>query len=56
MQGWWADLGQPQLTAETGNALADGIAEEAAGRDIDALAAERDRFLVELLALKAKGG
>src|SRR5262249_10542268 len=29
MQSWWADLGQPRLTAETAKALVDGIGEEA---------------------------
>jgi 3-hydroxyacyl-CoA dehydrogenase len=52
MQSWWQDLGQPVLNREVSGALTDGIAAEAAGRDIDTLAAERDRFLVELLALK----
>jgi len=41
----------PELCA----ALAEGVAAEAGGRDIAALAAERDRFLVDLLELK-KGG
>jgi carnitine 3-dehydrogenase len=49
--GWWHDLGRPQLTDE-GRQLAAGIAAEAAGRGIDELAAERDRLLVEILALK----
>jgi len=33
-------------------ALADGVAAEAGGRDIATLEAARDRFLVDLLALK----
>lgn len=52
MQGWWDDLGRPQLTADVRAALAAGVAEEAQGRDIATLAANRDRFLVDLLALK----
>jgi carnitine 3-dehydrogenase len=52
LESWWEDLGQPHLTPEVRQALADGVAAEAAGRDIAALAAERDRFLIDLLALK----
>jgi len=52
MESWWATLGAPQLTAPVQDAVARGIAEEAAGRSIDELAAERDRLLVRLLALK----
>jgi len=52
MQDWWADLGTPELTAQVCGALSGGIADEAAGRDIATLAAERDRFLIDLLALK----
>ncbi len=51
IEDWWRDLGQPQLTETVRRKLAEGIA-AAAGRGIDALAAERDRLLVELLALK----
>jgi carnitine 3-dehydrogenase len=56
MTDWWQDLGNPVLTPELRERLAAGIAEEAAGRDVTQLEARRDRFLVELLALKAKGG
>jgi len=35
--------------------FATGIADQAAGRDITQLEARRDRSLVELLAMKAKG-
>jgi carnitine 3-dehydrogenase len=52
MQDWWADLGTPELTAQVCGALSGGIADEAAGRDIATLAAQRDRFLIDLLALK----
>ncbi len=55
MEAWWATLGQPELTAEIRDAIAAGIAEEAAGRSTDELAAERDRLLVEILALKQRG-
>lgn len=52
LEGWWDDLGSPSLTPEVRAALAEGVAAEAGIRDIDALAAERDRFLIDLLALK----
>ncbi len=55
MQGWWNDLGQPEMTAELRRKIIDGIAEEAAGRSIAELAAERDRCLIAILdALKQK--
>jgi carnitine 3-dehydrogenase len=53
MSDWWCDLGDPELTPELRRRLAAGIADEAAGRDIPQLEARRDRFLVDLLALKA---
>jgi len=52
LESWWDDLGNPRLTPEIGQALTAGVAAEAEGRDIAALAAERDQFLVDLLALK----
>jgi carnitine 3-dehydrogenase len=54
LESWWDDLGNPRLTAEVRQALTAGVAAEAEGRDIATLAAERDRFLVELLALKGR--
>src|SRR4051812_32796868 len=53
LESWWDDLGNPRLTAEIGQALTAGVMAEAEGRDITTLAAERDRFLVDLLALKS---
>ncbi|HJU17623.1 MAG TPA: 3-hydroxyacyl-CoA dehydrogenase NAD-binding domain-containing protein [Stellaceae bacterium] len=55
IEEWWQDLGRPQLTETVRQKLAAGIAAEAAGRKIDELAAERDRLLVEILALKRGG-
>jgi carnitine 3-dehydrogenase len=55
LESWWDDLGSPHLTPELRAALADGVAAEAGGRDIATLAAERDRFLVDLLELKKSG-
>jgi len=53
MAKWWESLGNPILTSELRERLAAGIAAEAAGRGIPELAAWRDRFLVDLLALRA---
>ncbi len=52
LESWWDDLGSPKLTPAVRQALVAGVADEAGGRDIAALAGERDRFLVDLLALK----
>ena len=54
MQEWWQDLGQPRFDEDVRRRLADGIAAAAAGRNIDELAAERDRLLLEILALKRR--
>src|ERR1700757_4155918 len=53
MTDWGQDLGNPVLTPELRERLVAGIAEEAAGRDIPQLESRRDRFLVDLLAMKA---
>ena len=52
LESWWDDLGAPALTPEVRAALVRGIAAQTGGRDIAALAAERDRFLTDLLSLK----
>ena len=54
MESWWGDLGSPGLTPELRQALTEGVADETDGRDIATLAGERDRFLVDLLALKSR--
>jgi len=54
MESWWGDLGSPGLTPELRQALTEGVADETGGRDIATLAGERDRFLVDLLALKSR--
>jgi hypothetical protein len=46
-------LGNPTLTSELKGRLAAGITAETAGRGIAELASWRDRFLVDLLALRA---
>ena len=48
--------GRPRLDAGGAEELTAGVAAEAGGRDIAALAAERDRFLVELLAIRQGEG
>ena len=53
MADWWETLGKPTLTSELQERLAADIAAETAGRSIAELAAWRDLFLVDLLALKA---
>lgn len=45
----WASLGAPTLTPDVRAALIDGVAAEAAGRDIPALEQERDAALIALL-------
>lgn len=48
---WWADMGAPTLDAETAQTLIDGVAAEAQGKSVDAIAAERDALIIA--ALKA---
>jgi len=55
MTDWWQDLGNPVLSDDLRALLAAGVADETGTRDIAQLEARRDRFLVDLLALKAKG-
>ena len=53
MASWWESLGNPTLTSELQERLSAGITAEVAGRGIAELAAWRDHFLVDLLALRA---
>jgi hypothetical protein len=46
------DLGQPELTPEVRALLVKGVTEEAAGRSMTELEAERDQMLLKLLKLK----
>ena len=56
LESWWDDLGAPRLTPEVGRALIEGVVAEADGRGIDELATARDKFLVDLLALRNRTG
>src|SRR5258708_3372469 len=52
---WWKDLGtQTEFTPQVKQTIVDGVLQEAAGRSIDELAAERDEVLMGLLALRTK--
>lgn len=53
--GWWDGLGTPHLDAETAELLVAGVTEAAAGRSIDALAAERDSLITAMLLATAGG-
>ncbi len=50
----WASLGNPTLDKATQRKLIRGVADAAAGRSIEELAAERDAMLLAVLKLKAK--
>jgi carnitine 3-dehydrogenase len=50
----WAALGTPALNSEVKDQLVRGVEEEAAGRSIAELSAERDTMLIETLKLRAK--
>ena len=52
MEAMWDDLGRPRLTPELKRRLAQGVADELAGNDVDAMVAERDRILVDLIQEK----
>ena len=55
VQSWWDDLGTPSLTPDIRRKLIDGVAAQAAGESVGAIAARRDAFLTELLKLRASG-
>jgi carnitine 3-dehydrogenase len=57
MQSWWNDLGDPEMTPTLQRMIIDGVADEAAGRSIAELAAERDRCLIAVIdAIKSGRG
>jgi carnitine 3-dehydrogenase len=55
MVDWWADLGEPELTAELTERLVVGVEDEFGGREREMLA-RRDQALRELLAVKLRQG
>jgi 3-hydroxyacyl-CoA dehydrogenase len=52
MSTWWKDLGNPQFTLELKEKISQGVLGEAGNQSINDLAEERDRLLLELLALR----
>jgi carnitine 3-dehydrogenase len=52
IEGWWQDLGRPELTGAVKEKIVSGVMAESAGRGIEELAGARDRLLVEIMALK----
>jgi 3-hydroxyacyl-CoA dehydrogenase len=49
---WWEDLGRPVLTPELKEKIIRGVYDEAAGRSHFELAAQRDKVVLGLLALR----
>jgi 3-hydroxyacyl-CoA dehydrogenase len=49
---WWKDLGNPEFTPELKEKISQGVLAEAGNQSIDELAAERDKLLLGLLALR----
>ena len=52
MQGWWTSLGTPEMTEELQARLVAGVESEVGTRTIPDLAAQRDEFLANLIAMK----
>ena len=52
----WPGLGNPEFTPELAQEIVKGVLEEADGRSIDELAAERDEMLFGLMAVRAEYG
>ena len=53
MEAMWATLGNPTLTPELKQKIVDGVLEEAEGRSVDELGAQRDSMLLGLQAVRA---
>ncbi|MEM9045509.1 MAG: 3-hydroxyacyl-CoA dehydrogenase NAD-binding domain-containing protein [Pseudomonadota bacterium] len=47
--GWWDNLGDPRLDTQTVARLTTGVADEAAGRSLDELYADRDALILAML-------
>lgn len=53
IESWWKVLGNPTVhTDDMKDKLAEGVLEEALGRSLEELEAERDRILLGLLSLR----
>ena len=46
---WWDDMGDAELTPELAESLAEGVEDEAAGKDVQTASAERDALIVAML-------
>jgi carnitine 3-dehydrogenase len=53
MVDWWQAMTTPRLTPELTEAAVAGVRQELAENDVDAMVAERDALLIDLLAAKA---
>jgi 3-hydroxyacyl-CoA dehydrogenase len=53
MTSTWGALGDPVITPAVRQLMVDGVLQEAAGRSLNALAAQRDEALLSLLAARA---
>ena len=53
MEAMWATLGNPTLTPELKQKIVDGVLEEAEGRSVDELGAQRDSMLLGLQVVRA---
>jgi carnitine 3-dehydrogenase len=51
----WKSLGNPEMTPELKQTIVDGVLQEANGRTVDDLAADRDAMLLALQAVRADG-
>jgi len=51
---WWATMQNPELTDDVCKQIIAGVAEEAKGKSMAELVAERDAVLLPLLELKAE--
>jgi 3-hydroxyacyl-CoA dehydrogenase len=51
----WKSLGNPEMTPELKQTIVDGVLQEANGRTVDDLAADRDAMLLALQAVRAAG-
>ncbi len=54
IQGWWEDLGKPQLTPDVIDALEKGVDDMMQGTSLQDLAARRDRLILNYLLASAR--